>query len=258
MSKGQTLADRIKALAEEEPTFDGRARVLASSTIDVVLILDEIDASVLPAALKCDGGPVQMTLQVAGRRLHGIADVAGLDVPDSLEGQTLSMEDEGLRMAAARLLEAFAARSIGLKVTADTADPALADNPESLSVSGLRQALGLDDEDADLPPFERLFNRILPHSEAVLRLQQGQLVSTEGDPARATMLKVSLTTQLQTFLQERENRCPSHTEPSLTFFADVLEPGIGISVATFTGETLLAAVKTEALSDHFRSFARVL
>ncbi|MEO9819579.1 MAG: hypothetical protein ABJQ34_07680 [Paracoccaceae bacterium] len=257
MSTGQSLSDRIAALAEETPDFEGRARVLAPA--DLETLLDTIDSTVLPCALTFDTGTAQLTLEVAGRRLHAVKSVGGdLTASDRLIDQPLSMDDEILRAATAKLLKTFLDDATTLTVSISPAAADVLDDAESLSVATLREDLDLGANDSALPVFERFQSRTETYMTAAIHLRDGNLVQTSGSVAHTVSLKIALTTQLAAFRDARNKVSKSHSEPSLTIFADAIESGISLCLATIGSEMLISACTTPDISAINKVFRRIV
>ncbi len=257
MSTGQTLSDRIAALAEETPDFDKKARVLPSA--DLEMLLETIDSTVLPCALTFDTGSAQLVIEVAGRRLHALKSVSGdLTASDRLLDQPLSMDDEDLRAAAAKVFKTFLEDASTLTVSASAAQADLLDDAESLSVAALRGDLDLGANDSALPVFERFLARAEPHMTAAIHLRDGSLVQTTGSVAHTVSLKIALTTQLSTFRAARSDASPSHADPSLTIFADAIEPGLSLCLATIGSETLVSTCATNEIYEVNKVFRRIV
>lgn len=257
MSTGQSLSDRIAALAEETPEFDGKARILAAA--DLETLLETVDSTVLPCALTFNTGPAQLTLEVAGRRLHAVKAVAGeLTASDRLIDQPLSMDDEVLRAATAKLLKTFLEGATTLNVSISPAAADVLDDAESLSVATLREDLDLGANDSALPVFERFQNRTESYMTASIHMRDGSLVQTSGSVAHTVSLKIALTTQLAAFRDTRNKLSKSHSEPSLTIFADAIETGTSLSLATIGSETLISACKTPDISEINKVFRRIV
>ncbi|MEO9514904.1 MAG: hypothetical protein ABJH45_20300 [Paracoccaceae bacterium] len=257
MSTGQSLSDRIAALAEETPDFDGQARVLAPA--DLETLLDTIDSTVLPCALTFNTGSAQLTLEIAGRRLHAIKGVEGdLKAPDRLIDQPLSMDDEVLRSATAKLLKTFLDDATSLNVVISQAAADVLDDSESLSVATLREDLDLGANDSALPVFERFQNRTESYMTAAIHMRDGALVQTIGSVAHTVSLKIALTTQLPAFRDARKSVIKSHSEPSLTIFSDAIEAGVSLCVATIGSEMLISACNTHDISAINKVFRRIM
>lgn len=251
-----TMADRISVLAAEIPVFEGRARVLAQDDASLEHLLQEVDETVLPTALTFDTGVATLTMMVGGRRVHEISQASGtLNLPEVLNGTALSMEDTRLQSEAAKLLRAFLPGGGRLLVMTNRTDAGLIDRPESLSIGCLRAALGIGEE--DLSPGERLMRRAGDAVKAHILTRDGNIQSSSGSSIMAASLKIAMTTQLRTFLDQRQKRCASHEDPSLTLLAEVVEEGCGIAVVIFAEETLIAAVPTTHFADMSAAFYAV-
>lgn len=242
-------ADLLAALAEEKPDFQNDARVLDTAN-PLTAILDEIDATVLPAALTFDADGKTLTLMVSGRRLHRMTDGA----PASLRDRPLTVEDTALTEQAARALEAFAADVIALTV-AHIAPPEGLDMSDRVSVDALATALGRDAEDSDLPPEQRFLTRLGDAVTAVIHLDNRVAGEMTGSPADLAGLRIVMTTQVSAFLDARSDQCASHSDPSLTILADAIAPGVSVGLAVFDTHSILFSIASDALpraSDVFR------
>ena len=96
VSDQSALVTKLMALAESDTAFVGRARVISLAGVPAPLaaMIAEIDDTVLERTLAFDIDGVVLRMSVAGRRLRGVIDIAG--VPQSaktLTGKVLSQDD---------------------------------------------------------------------------------------------------------------------------------------------------------------------
>lgn len=259
MSDEKTLADRIAALASENPVFEAKARVLDMEAGGFAAILDEIDACVLATRLRFDAGGAQLSLDVAGRRLLSIAEGEGaVLVPEDLLGATLSNAKAQDVQAAAQLISDFASKPASLKLTAEPANGAV--RGDSVSVAALRAALSAPEpapEDT-VSPMDKMLEGCGDHIKAALRLDGNTVAQTKGSIAHVQALKSALSGQLETFLEARAKACASHADPSLTLLQAALAPGLGIGIAVIADERTLVVYDTSAVAQIYAVWNTVL
>lgn len=257
----QSLSDRLHALAGEAAAQEGRARILCETGATPDHILDEIDTTVLASALTFNTGDAQLTLHVAGRRLHMISGPSiGLDVPEDLLERPISMEDADARARIADILHRLLEASPRLSVTSTPSSDLDAEGGDSLSLAALQADLGLDLslDDDHLPAIERFIARVEGQVQAYIRLSGNRLQSTQGAVSDISSLKIALTTQLSKFQMRRNSDCPSHSEPSLTLLAEVQQPGCGLGLAVHGEDTLLFSVENSNFPHVFKAFNRLM
>ena len=90
------LVTRLMALAADDSVFIGGARVLSRAGLPAPLtaMIMEIDSTVLERTLVVDIDGIVLRMAVAGRRLRGVIDIAG--IPPSakaLTGRVLAQDD---------------------------------------------------------------------------------------------------------------------------------------------------------------------
>lgn len=257
MAEIKTLADRIAALASENPAFEAKARVLDLTDGGLAAILDEIDATVLSARLRFDAGAGHLSLDVAGRRLLRVAEAGGTtSVPADLLGATLSADTPDDLKAAATLLQAFGAGAATLRVAAEPANGAA--RGDSVSVAALRTALEAPEPADQVSPMDKMLEGCGDHIKAALRLEGKTVAQTAGSIAHVQALKSALSGQLETFLEARAATCASHTDPSLTLLQDAAGPGLGLCLAVIADERTLLAYDTGAVGEIFAVWKTVL
>ncbi|MEL6466559.1 MAG: hypothetical protein AAFQ58_16455 [Pseudomonadota bacterium] len=247
-----TRADRLAALAEETPEFSKGARVLSMSD-PLATILDEIDATVLPMALRFETEDRALAMLVSGRRLHRITEGA----PDDVLDTPLPVDDANLTERAARALEAFANGATDLTV-AYAAPPADVDMSDRVSADALAAALGRDADDPDVPPVKRFLSRMRGTITAVIHLNDRVAGEMTGSAADLTGLRIILTSQLSTFVDTRANQCALHADPSLTLLADVIASGTSAGLVIFDAESILFSLPTDALPRAAETFRRLI
>lgn len=247
-----TRDDRLSALAEETPTFEGRARHLDTAN-PVAAILDEIDAAVLPVTMRFETGTRSLALIVSGRRLHRISEGA----PDEVLDTPLPVDNTALTEKAARVLETFADGADTLVVTHDAA-PDDMDMSDRVSVTALADALGLGASDATAAPSQRFLGRMGDAITTMIHLDDWVAGDVAGTPSDLASLRIVLTTQLSTFVDTRRAKCASHSDPSLTLFADVEGADASIGLAVFGSQAILFRLPTAALPQAADTFRRII
>lgn len=257
MPEEKTLADRIAALASENPVFEGKTRVLSLETGGLEAILDEIDAAVLPTRLTFATDTGQLALDVAGRRLLRVAEGGGdVNVAENLLGATLSTEKTDDLKSVAALLVLFAGNAASLKLTAEPANGAA--RGDSVSVETIRSALGTPAAEETESPMDKLLAGCGDHIKAVLRLDGNTVAQTKGSIAHVQALKSALSGQMDGFLEARAKTCASHGDPSLTLLQATLAPGVGIGVAVVADERTLLAYDSAAVASIIAVWKTVL
>ena len=247
---GSTLTAYLATLVSETPQFQNGARVLDHSSARDTLF-DEIDATVLPAVLTFESDTASLSLLVTGRRLNRIVSGGGAEV----DGKALSPDDAAMTKAAAQALADFADAAKELRVRSTAPEHDAADMSDRISIRALQNALGMVVDDPDAPPLERFVTRMGEAITASIHLDDRVAAQTTGPNIDVAGLKIILTTQLSAFMDARIKNCPSHSEPSLTLFADVIETGTSAGLATFDTQTLLFTCTTADLpiaNDAFR------
>lgn len=247
-----SLTERLAALAAETPQFNGTARQL--DTADPFLaLLDEIDTTVLSAALEFATEKSSLRLLVTGRRLHMILDGA----PDDLLNTPLSPDDAQLIERTAQLLADFAEGATTLQVTHSAPPKDASDTPDRVSARALAAAYGLVDDDPDAPVQERFTSRMGDTILAAIHLTDRAADDITGAAAEIAALKIALTTQLSRFLEARTETCASHSDPSLTLWSDVNAPGVSIGLAVFGAPAILFALPTSEIGKATAAFRQV-
>jgi hypothetical protein len=127
---------------------------------------------------------------------------------------------------------------------------------DRVSVGQLNAALGRVVDDPNAPPVERFINRMNDSFLATIRLTNRVSKDMTGNSADLAQLKIVLSTQLSAFLDARAEACASHSDPSLTMFADVLEQGTTLGLADFGEDAILFSVPTGQIGLAQQSFYR--
>lgn len=257
MGAEKTLADRLAALASENPVFQGKSRVLSTDEGALEALLDEIDATVLAAHLSFESDGAGMVLDVSGRRLLGLVGVSGsLDAPDGLQGAALSKgnTDQLGQMARVILGFTFGAEDLKVRVTPSSGSA----SGEGVSGATLRAALGAAEAADKQSPMDKMLDACGDAIKAALRLDGNTVAQTKGSIAHVQGLKVALSTQLQGFLDARASNCASHAEPSLTLCQETVAPGIGMGVVVIADERTLLAYDTNAVAKIYQVWKTVL
>jgi len=234
-----SFEDRLTALAEESPKFSDGARVLKTSDA-LSIILDEIDATVLASQLTFHSDRGALTLLVTGRRMHKITAGASHEVLN----HPLDPDDSILTQAAGQALQAFALDVRELRV-AHNPVAGDANMSDRVSVQQLSNALGLVSDDPNAAPHERFVTRMEDAFTATIHLVDRGVKEMTGDRMDQTQLKIVLTSQYSAFLNKRRSTCPSHSDPSLTLLADVIEVGTTLGVADYGEHAILFSIPTE-------------
>lgn len=245
MSDG-ALTARLRALASDAETYADGARILPAGD-GFEAILEEIDATVLPAALKFDNGETLLTLHVSARMLHGIVD----------DPTALSPDDTGAISATAERIDAFAKAASGpLRVTYDPAPDGSADLTDRVSVAALARSIGRAMVPPDAPPLVQFRQRLGANATACITLHARQVTETEGRHELLQGLKIAMQTQLAAFLSRRAETCPSHSDPSLTLWSGALPGDTTIGFATVGDDALLFACDDSDLAAVHHAFGR--
>lgn len=243
MSDG-TLAARLDALANENPSFEDGARVIpAHDVFDAVLT--EIDQTVLPATLQFTSGDAALSLVVAGRRLCAVINVAN----------TLAPDDTAAITAAAEAIADFAEKASGSLLLRDSEAPDdLGDASHRVSGATLAQAAGRVVIDPNAPFLEKLRLRLGPVAQASI-LFDGQTISDgQGPKPLREILNKAAKAQLGAFVEKRATQCPSHGEPSLTVLAGSVGDGLAIGLASTDTEHLLMVMADEDIAAASQAF----
>lgn len=247
MAEDKTLAGLIAALAGETPDIADGTRMLGIKHGAAEAVLDEIEATVLGAHLRFTSDAGDMVLRVAGRRLVAVDSVDGQEIDKALLGATLSMDAPEQLSAAGAAIAAFskAASQLGVVST----HMSNVDVAESVSISALRDAMGIVAEDPNASQVERFLTRAQDNIEAHVVLENGDVTKTEGVPKLVQSLKIVLSTQLSAFLDARAANCPSHSDPSLTLFQDSIEAGKSIGIARIDEDVTIFAFESSKLAE---------
>ncbi len=251
----KSLAARIAALAAESPLMDGEARILDMRLGGFEAVMNAIDETVLGARLTFSDGENGLTLLATGRRLAGLSAAEGIDVPEALIGADLTMDSPEQVKEVAQVVMSFAEGAETLNVTAVPMPEA--DDMESVSLSALMNAAGLQVDDPDASAMQRFMTRIQGSYDAAVLLENGAVSKTLGAITLVQSLKIALSTQLSTFLDARQSTCPSHTDPSMTLCQDTVEKGIGMAIAIHGDELTLLAFKSTELKSICAAWQRV-
>lgn len=248
---GNTLADVLAALATETPVFEKSARVLDPSD-PLTAIMDEINATVLPAKLFFETDRRSMEMLVTGRRIHKIT----LGAEDDVTNRSLNPDDSDLVQRGARAIADFAegATSLTVRIAASPVDAV--DMSDRVSVSVLLDALGHADDDPDAPPNQRFLIFLGQVATASVQLTNRVAGGIQGSSADVAVLKVILASQLSHFLDTRAGTCASHSDPSLTLLANAVAPGTSVGVAVFEEHTTLFTFATKHVSKAHEAFRR--
>jgi len=249
---GSTLATYLSALINETPEFRDGARVLDHADA-LSAVLDEIDRAVLPAVLTFENDAASVSLLVTGRRLHCVVSGGGAGV----DGKPLSPDDAEQTKATAQALADFANGSKALRMRSAAPDPDAADMSDRVSVRVLQAALGMVIDDPDAPPLDRFMAQMGDAVTAAVYLEDRVVTQTSGASIYLAGLKIAVSTQLSAFLDARHEKCASHSEPSLTFFTDVVDVGISLGLVTFETHTALFTCATTALPRASNAFRKV-
>ena len=250
------LKGRLAALASETPEVENGARVLNTRIGAAEAILNAIDETVLGEQMVFSNGAARLTLLVAGRRLAGLVEASGIDVPDGVMGSGLSMDDPDRVGQIAEAIKAFAQGADKLTVTSEPMPRA--EDLESVSLGALMSAIGIVPDDPSASPLERFMTRASDVVQASISLKDGAVAKTDGTIQLVQSLKISLSTQLSTFLDARKATCPSHTDPSLTLCQDTVDKGVGMAIAVHGDDLALIAFKSSDLTEICAAWQRVM
>lgn len=257
MAREKTLADRLAALASENPVFEGKSRVLNTDGGVAEAMLDEVDASVLAVRLNFETGEGSLVLDVAGRRILAVDGASGsVSLPGDLQGTSLSMGNGDQLGQLAKLVSEFSSKAKTLKVDAQPAKSSVAG--DGVSVAALRTAMGAAEAASKESPMDKMLAGCGDALKAALRLDGNTVAQTKGSIAHVQGLKVALSTQLEGFLDSRAKVCASHAEPSLTLCQETMAPGIGMGIAVIADERTLLAYDTNAVAKIYGVWKSVL
>lgn len=248
-----SFAARLAALGSETPDFVDGARVLDHADA-LTALLDEIDATVLPAALTFQSDTGALTLLATGRRLHKITDGA----PDGVLDQAMDPDNGDLTQDAAHALAAFCDGASAMRVSHGCVAAQNATMSGRVSVRALNTALGRVNDDPDAPPYERFVARMADSFGATIHIQNRVAKDMTGPSVDLAQLKIILSTQFSGFIDTRNDKCASHSDPSLTLLGDVLEPGTTLGIAVFETDMILFSMPTADTAKASQTFYRVL
>lgn len=246
-SDDSTVSRRLAALAVEEPHRPGAGRVLGAAETPLDAILEEIDATILPAHLAFSAGTRKLEVMASKGCLRqilvaepgvntdrpGFAEAIGGDTGAKAEGASL-------------ILQSFAAGVAGDLMVRSTALDVSKDTGDGLSTGGIRVSLGLD----TVTPGSRILRlagSLEGAASAHLLIQNGKIEAEEGDETHASRLKSCFELQLADFAKAHANVAPDAAMPTLTCLNDTLDTDTGVAIAVANDEILMFSYPSRKL-----------
>ncbi|MFK7874575.1 MAG: hypothetical protein AB8B71_02180 [Paracoccaceae bacterium] len=261
MSIESKMTAYVSQLAGEVPSFVDGFRVLQGEPGSVDPILNEIDATVLAAILTLKTDQSSLRLHVAGRRLYMLSEATGgLYVDPDLLNQPLSMDDVKIHGRVVPVLKTLACDGGKLRVKSEPQQDHAIEAAHSLSVDVLRSLANIQPAYVareNLTAGELFLAQARAHVSSGIVLNQSRISESFGTVEDIASLKTMLKTQVAAFDAKRTTKCPSHREPSLTFWMDALQQGSSVVLATFDDMRLLCAVDNGSFTSLFAQFKKI-
>ncbi len=239
------LAAKLARLAGKEEILPGGARRLAERGDGraLVALLDEVDDTILEAALSFESAGERLTLMVSGRRILSIEEASkGLRVDPALIGVPLAPEDEEIVAAVQDVLNRFTA-------PADQLIAAVGQGIRRGSETDLGLSPAQFDQPEDLPTQNTVLGRVAVASSPTARvlLKDGEIIHSEGPDHVREALEAVLEKQLLDFDEARFAASDGHIDPSLTCICGVMPDDLAVAMAVVATEIALFALPIEDL-----------
>lgn len=248
MSDQSALVTKLMALADDGTSFVGTARVISLAGVPdpLAAMIDEIDTAVLERALVFDIDGVVLRMAVAGRRLRGVIDIAG--VPQSTEaitGKVLSQDDVATTKAVGTLLADLCKDAKQVTVQAKPAEPL--GNPSEAGVpatalAGLWQVAQVGAPQSKMARFLAVNAATIT---AFIQAQDGAITATQGDTAQ---LDPIWRDQFGPFRKRQKAIFPRQDSPLLVCLDTALGDGRAAAIAIASDEDSVFAYDPAAIS----------
>lgn len=248
VSDQSALVTKLIALAESDTGFVGSARIISVSGMPAPLaaMIDEIDTTVLERALSFDIDGVILRIAVAGRRLRGVIDIAG--VPQSaktLTGKVLSQDDVATTQAVGTLLSELCKDA--RQVTVESFPAEALGNPSEAGVpaSALANLWQVAPADAPQSKMTRFLTVNAATISAFVHAIDGTVAASQGDTGK---LDPIWRDQFAAFRKRQKAIFPRQDGPLLVCLDHALGDGRATAVAVAGEETSVFAYEPTAIS----------
>jgi hypothetical protein len=229
------LVLKLTALTATDDVFIGSARVISLAGVPAPLsaVLAEIDTAVLERTLVFDIDGIVLRAAVAGRRLRGLIDFAGLpQSATALAGKVLSQDDPATVQAVGTMLAELC--SDARQITVSSQPAASLGNP---SEGGIAAAVLADmwNVPQEIGPQSQMVRFLTANQTAIsayLHAIDGTITATKGDTAP---LDIIWRDQFGPFRKRQKAIFPRQDSPLLVCLDNALDGGHAVAIAV-TGE----------------------
>lgn len=231
MSEKTIIANKFAALLADDEVYVSGARILSQGGAPTPLaaVLTEIDATVLERTLVFSIDDVNVSMNVAGRRLRGFLEVSGnLPEANSVIGKVLSQDDPETLQAAGDMMMLLCASANRVMVRSLPAEH-LGNNADAgLTASGLAKLWHIDLDARPAAFVERFLDANSNDMNAYVYVSNGAVSKTGGDFATIEAL---WSTQIAEFRKRHRALMPKLEGPRLFCLQDPLGEGTTVAVA---------------------------
>lgn len=251
------LVTRLMALAANDSVFVGGARVLsqAGAPAPLTAMIAEIDATVLARTLVFDIDGVVLRMAVAGRRLRGVIDIAG--IPPSataLTGRVLAQDD----IATTKTLGAFLADvckdAQQVTVRSHPAEPLGTPSEAGIPAASLVGLWQVVEHGTGQSRMARFLVGNSPMIFAFIHATAGVITSTQGD---TTNLDPIWRDQFMAFRKQQQAIFAHQDGPLLVCLDQSMGDGRGVAIAVTGDEAGLFTYDPAAISAILASWHRI-
>lgn len=247
VNEQSALVAKLMALAESETGFVGGARVISLGGVPASLtaMVDEIDNTVLERTLTFDIDGVVLRMAVAGRRLRGVIDIAGVPhAAKALMGKVLSQDDPATVKAVGTLLTDLCKDAKQVTVQANAPEPLGNPSEAGLPAAGLASLWQVAPTDSPQSKMARFLSANAATITSFVRAVDGTVAASQGDTDK---LDPIWRDQFTAFRKRQRAIFPRQDGPLLVCLDHTPQDGRGIAVAVTGDEASVFAYDPAAI-----------
>ncbi|WP_245541084.1 hypothetical protein [Yoonia vestfoldensis] len=248
MSDQSALVTKLQALADDDATFVGSARVISMAGVPAPMtaVLAEIDNAVLERTFVFDIDGVMLRMSVAGRRLRGLVDIAGVPpTAKALTGKVLSQDDPSTTKALGTLLLDLCKDAKQITIQAQPAEPLGNPSEAGIPVAGLASLWQVAETAAPQSRMIRFLSVNAAAITAYIVAVDGEISNTQGETAQLDMIWRD---QFGPFRKRQKSIFPRQESPLLVCLDHALGDGRAAAIAVVGDEASVFAYDPPAIS----------
>jgi hypothetical protein len=251
------LVTRLMALAANDSVFIGGARVLsqAGAPAPLTAMIAEIDATVLARTLVFDIDGVVLRMAVAGRRLRGLIDIAGISPSaTALTGRVLAQDDIATTKTLGAFLADLCKDAQQVTVRSHPAEPLGTPSEAGIPAASLAGLWQVVDHGTGQSRMARFLAVNSPMIFAFIHATAGVITSMQGDTAK---LDPIWREQFAAFRKRQQAIFAHQDGPLLVCLDGGSGDGHGVAIAMTGDEASVFAYESAAISTILTSWHRI-